>query len=242
MEVDKNIEIINLGLWLNKEKTLIISDLHLGYEENLQQKGFFVPKQQSKLIIENLKKILNKIDPQKIIINGDLKHDFGRILRQEWKDVLKLIDFLLENCSELILIRGNHDTILEPIAEKRSIKVVSEYQINDILIIHGDKLITTKRESNKTKLKTIKTIIIGHEHPAISFKEKGKIEKYKCFLKGKWKQKDLIVMPSFNPLLYGSEVVSEQKFSPFLNNKKEFQVFVVSKEEIFDFGKVKDLK
>jgi len=230
MLINPNLEIIDLALWLRKEKTLILSDLHLGYEEYLHQKGVFLPKFQFAEIITHLKNILQKVKPETIIINGDLKHEFGRVLKQEWKEVLQLIDFLLQNCQKLILIKGNHDLILGPIASKKNVEIVNEHQINNILIIHGDKLI------QKT---SARTIIIGHEHPAISFREKGKAEKFKCFLVGKWKNKQLIVLPSFNPLVEGTDIIKEQLLSPFLNNISNFKVIVVGKEEVFDFGKVK---
>ncbi|HLC81106.1 MAG TPA: metallophosphoesterase [Candidatus Nanoarchaeia archaeon] len=228
MLLNPNLEIIDLALWLKKEQILIISDLHLGYEEYLQQKGVFLPKFQLAEIVKSLKSIFKKVKPATIVINGDLKHEFGRVLKQEWKEVLQLIDFLLQNCRKLILIKGNHDLILGPIASKKNVEIVNEHQINDILIIHGDKLV------QKT---TAKTLIIGHEHPAITLKEKGKIEKYKCFLLGKWKNKSLIVLPSFNPLLEGTDIVKERLLSPFLSNISNFRVVVVGKEEAFDFGK-----
>ena len=160
-----------------------------------------------------------------------MKHEFGRVLRQEWKEVLKLIDFLLEKCQELILVKGNHDVIFGPIASKRKVEVVNKYELNEVLVIHGDKLIETEA----------KIIIIGHEHPAVTIREGNKYEKYKCFLKGTWKGKELIVLPSFNPLIEGTDVIKEQLLSPFLNDISEFEVFVVSKEEVFPFGRVKGL-
>lgn len=223
---------IDLALWLKKEKILIISDLHLGYEEYLQQKGFLLPRFQAKEIINQLDAVLHKLEipPEKIVINGDLKHEFGRVLKQEWNEVIQLIDFLLQNCQQLILVKGNHDIILGLIAEKRRVKIVKDYQINDLLIIHGDKL--------PEKI-TAKTIIIGHEHPAITLKEKSKIEKYKCFLIGQWKKKQLIVMPSFNPLIEGTDILKEKLLSSFLEDISQFEVFVIGKSEIFSFGKVK---
>ena len=76
-----------------------------------------------------------------------------------------------------------------PISKKRNIEVVDQVVIEDILIAHGDKLLKLPR--------TIKTIIIGHEHSAVGLKEDARIEVFKCFLKGKYKGKNLIVMPSF---------------------------------------------
>ena len=121
---------------------------------------------------------------------------------------------------------------MKTIANQKNIKVVDEYLVDDTLLVHGDKLVETKAKS----------IIIGHEHPAISLKEKSKIEKFKCFLKGKYKNKELIVMPSFNPLSYGSDILNKGRFSPFLKDISNFEVFIVGDKEVLPFGKVKNLK
>ncbi|MEK6969993.1 MAG: metallophosphoesterase, partial [Nanoarchaeota archaeon] len=95
LEISKGIEIVELALWLKKEKILIINDLHLGYEEVLHRKGILVPKFQIKEILSQFQSLLKKVKPKLVLINGDLKHEFGRVLNQEWKDVLSLFDFLL---------------------------------------------------------------------------------------------------------------------------------------------------
>ena len=106
MQISNNIEAIDLALWIKDKRILIVSDIHLGLEESMHLKGIMVPKQQSELIIQSFKKIFTKVSPRTIIINGDLKHNFGKNLKQEWDDTLKLIDFLKENCRELIFIKG----------------------------------------------------------------------------------------------------------------------------------------
>lgn len=252
LEISKGIEIVELALWLKKEKVLIINDLHLGYEEVLHRKGILVPKFQIKEILSQFQSLLKKVKPKLIIINGDLKHEFGHVLSQEWKDVLNLFDFVLKNKKnnrKIIIIKGNHDLIIKPIAEKRGVTVVKEYRLGDLLIAHGDELVETDA----------KRIIIGHEHPAITIREGSKREKYKCFLKGNWYQKaslsgtsgnrkrlqkcgkELIVMPSFNPLLEGTDILKEKSLSPFLVDIQNFSVFITSKGEVFDFGKVRDV-
>jgi len=229
MRLSKNIEIIETGLLINKN-ILIINDLHLGYEEALRRKGILVPRFQLQEIIQIMNRILNKVKPKQIIINGDLKHEFGQILRQEWNEVLQFLDFLLGRGLEIVIIKGNHDPIISPIAEKRGIQVVPEFKVKDILIVHGDELVDTKA----------KTIIIGHEHPAIKIHEKSKWEKYKCFLKGKWKGKELIAVPSFNPLLEGTNILEGRMLSPFLKKIDDFTVYIVNEGEVFRFGKVKE--
>ncbi|MBR9683852.1 metallophosphoesterase [Candidatus Woesearchaeota archaeon] len=230
MKILPDMEIVDLGLWLKNEKVLVVGDFHLGYEETLKGKGVLMPRFQLKDIIERLERILETINPEKIVINGDLKHEFGKVLNQEWRDVLKLVDFLLDNCKELILVRGNHDTFLLPIARKRGVQVVNDYSVGDVFICHG----------NEVKETSAKKVVVGHEHPAISLREKEKVEKYKCFLVGKWRRKSLVVMPSFNPISDGSDVLEGERFSPYLEDISNFGVFVVG-EKIYDFGKIEDL-
>lgn len=235
MEISKNVEIVDTALYLKEEKAVIINDLHIGYEEALHRKGVFVPRFQLNEILDKMKGIIQYTKPKKIIINGDLKHEFGKVLRSEWREVLQFLDFLLSIVEEVIIVKGNHDPIIKPIAEKRRIKVVNQIILGENIIIHGDEIVESL---NKEKAKRI---IIGHEHPAITIREGSKWEKYKCFIKGKWKKKELIAVPSFNPLLEGTDILKEQLLSPFLEDIKNFQVFIVNKKEVFPFGKIKDI-
>jgi len=236
MEIYKDIEIIDLALYLKKEKTLVLSDLHLGIEESLNKQGILIPRFQYDDLIQRLKNIFEKAEVEKIILNGDVKHEFGEISNQEWKNILKLFDFLKNK--ELIVIKGNHDPVLKPITDKGNIKLVESYILDDISILHGDKIL-----ANLGKI-----IIIGHEHCAISLRKGIRKEKYSCFLKGKWKNKILIAMPSFNLLTYGTDVIKERLLSPFLTNIENFEIFILEPNEnnnpskALYFGKIKDIR
>ena len=237
MKINDNIEIIDLALYLKKEKTLVVSDLHIGIEESLNKRGVLIPRSQFNDLLIKLKLILNKVEVKRVVFNGDLKHEFGEISRQEWNNILSLIDFL--NDKEIIIIKGNHDPILKPIADKRNIKLVESYDIDDVKILHGDKILENLS----------KTLIIGHEHPAISLKKGVREEKYPCFLKGKYENKEIIVMPSFTLLNYGTNVLKENLLSPFLTNIENFEAFILEPSEDLNilskalyFGKIKELR
>lgn len=232
MQIHPNIKIIDLALYLNNHKTLVLADFHIGYEEALNKQGTMIPRFQFKNIILRLEKIFKQVQPETIIINGDIKHEFGTISNQEWRETLKLLEFLKRKCKKLILIKGNHDTILGPIADKKDIKIVDNYKIDNILITHGHKL--EKTNSN--------ILIIAHEHPAIGLKEGARIEKYKAFLKGKPKNQTIIIQPSFNLVTEGTDILREDILSPFLKQDLDnFEIFVVD-EEIMGFGRLKELK
>ena len=235
--MEDNIKIIDLALYLKKEKTLIISDLHIGIEESLNKQGVLIPRSQFNDLLNKLKLIFDKVEVSRVIFNGDLKHEFGSISRQEWNNILKLFDFLQDK--EIIIIKGNHDPILKPIADKRNLKLVEFFNLNDITILHGDKILDSLN----------KTLIIGHEHPAILLKKGARSEKYSCFLKGKYKNHELIIMPSFNLLVHGTNVLKEKFLSPFLSKIEDFEVYIVEPTEDLNnlsktlyFGKIKDIR
>ena len=82
MEILPNFKIIDLALWVELEQTLIVGDFHLGYEGELEEKGFLLPKFQLKDILKRLETIFQQVKPKIIIINGDLKHNYAKILKQ----------------------------------------------------------------------------------------------------------------------------------------------------------------
>ena len=231
MEIIAGIEIIGKALWLKKSKTLIVSDIHIGYEEALNKQGILIPRTLFKETEQELKALIEQLKPEIIVINGDLKHEFGVISESEWKETLKILDLMLK-ASRVVLVRGNHDSILGPIAKKRGLKIVDKYESEGICIVHGDSIIEN----------SAKTLVIGHEHPAIVLEEEIKSEKYKCFLLGSFKKQRLIVMPSFLPMIEGSDVTQEKLLSPYLKQSlKNFEVFVVG-DKAYKFGKLKGIK
>jgi len=233
MNILPGIRIIDLGLYLTKESILVIADTHIGFEEALNKQGLLIPRFQFDELISRLKKIFVKIKPKLIVVNGDIKHEFGTISEQEWRHTLGLIDFLAEHCEKLILIKGNHDTIIGPIAIKRNVEVKDYYLTNKILIVHGHTIFEKKPDYN--------TIIIGHEHPAIGITEAARKELFKCFLKGKFENKNLIVMPSFNLVTEGTDILKESLLSPYLKQDlTDFEAFVVG-DKVYRFGKLKNL-
>jgi putative SbcD/Mre11-related phosphoesterase len=141
MKISNGLELIDLAIFTNR--TLIMSDFHIGYEEALNKQGLMVPRFQFQEIMKRLENIFLRLKGRKIeriIVCGDLKHEFGSISDQEWRQTLKLLDYFGQYCNEIILIKGNHDTILGPIAKKRNVRVVEHYIIEP----------TTNHNTNKT--------------------------------------------------------------------------------------------
>lgn len=231
----EDLKILNKSVFIKRIKSLVVTDLHLGYEESLNEEGVFLPKQQYQKMREELKEIFNKTGKLKeIIILGDFKHKFNSITNSEWKVVFDFIDFLHENCEKIVITRGNHDVIIDPLKRKEFIEIKEVYIKEEYAFLHGDK------EYPEIYNKNIKKIFIGHLHPSVKLEKNAKIEKYKCFLFGKLKDKELIILPSFFPLVEGADL--EDHNLAMRVNLKEFRVYIpVDVDEVLDFGKLKNL-
>lgn len=238
------------------ENILVFGDVHIGYEEHIAERGA-IPDVQFKEIIERLERIFgvlkNKgIKIKKIVIVGDLKHEFGGISEKEWSETLKLLDYLegkieggkKSEKENIILIKGNHDNILGPIAKKREVLFKEYYNLNGICFMHGNKLYNKCFDKSNI-------LILGHLHPSITLSDKYKREKFKCFLKGKWKEKQVYVLPSFSPISFGYDLRSfkydnEHDDGFFIvpeKDLKNFEVIIYNNKEKkeYNFGVLKNL-
>ena len=223
--------------------------MHIGYEESLNKKGILVPRQQFKQMAVELKEIFKGLEKKdnikidEIVVLGDLKHEFGEISKQEGHETIEILDFFEKNLGKngkIILVKGNHDTILEPIARKKKIEIKDFYVLDGICFLHGDRIFPEALD------KKIKMLVLGHRHPAVTLFDKYKKEKYKCFLVGKWKRKRIIILPSFLPFIEGSDIIGEGCNRMFVSEKelkKFFRVRVVGENgKVYDFGKLNGLE
>jgi len=233
-------EIIETALWLKKPDVLIIADLHLGFEETQTRQGVMLPRFNFEEIKKSLEKIFAKRERfEKIVIDGDLKHEFGIPSQQEWKEALGLLDLLQKHCKEILLVQGNHDNVLGPIAAWRGIRILKEgffLEKEKIFITHGHKFFFSR------EFEQAKTIIIGHDHVAVTIREGTKRETFKCFLKGKYEGKCLVVLPSMSPIATGTDVLKNKLLSPFLQGDMlGFECWVVADKQLY-FGKLKNIE
>jgi len=95
------VEEINLGeitltryfmLYMEEYYTAVMADFHLGYEDVMAQKGLFLPRLQYPYIRDLLEKIVEKYEPRRFIIDGDLKHEFSKNMPQEWREIEDIVD------------------------------------------------------------------------------------------------------------------------------------------------------
>lgn len=237
-EILPGARIVSLGLYFEKEKALALGDLHLGMEEELNNQGFFVPRTNFQSLMKELSRIFSATGKvNTIVLLGDIKHEFGSASAQEWREVLALTRHLKAHAKEIIALKGNHDNYLKQILAKEGVVLQESLVWGNYLFCHGDKII--KSGESGAAARKVKELIIGHEHAAITLSDEYKSEKFKCFAKTKYKNKQLIIMPSLNFLSIGTDLTTEKLLSPYLQGMKGFECWVVEEGRAFYFGKKK---
>ncbi|MDH4123638.1 MAG: metallophosphoesterase [Thermoplasmata archaeon] len=215
--------------------SLLLADLHIGYEATLEGEGFSMPRFQTRLMMSKLESAIDHFDPSVVIINGDIKHNFDRNLSAEWRDVELVVDSITSR-TKLLLIRGNHDNYLATILSKRNLQLKKEIVIGNLRISHGHEMLAPWDEG----------MVFGHEHPAISLREStGANVKIPCFLYNKTLNR--LVLPAFSPLAIGSDVIKSpdsERMIPLLASTgiDEYAAYGFNEEEILNYRKISDLR
>ncbi len=204
-------------------KAAVIADLHLGFENVMQNRGVAIPRMQVREIVKNVKRIVEKYEVDKLIVAGDLKHEFSRNLPYEWEDVREFVESV---DVELEVVRGNHDNYLAAILAEYGIELREYVKVGDYYVVHGHKDVEFDR------------IIMGHEHPAVKVRVRGAIYSFPCFLVV---DQTKIVLPAFSPLMQGSDVLQMNFLSPILRRAEKIEVFAIEDEVVY-LGTVEQLK
>lgn len=235
---NKDFVFLSKTIFFPKKGILAIGDLHLGYDSMIKEQGTNLLFDQLEETKKELEIILKKIKAlytlKKIILLGDLKHHF-KFQKQEVSDLNNFLKFLEKYLPKenIILIKGNHDTF-----------TLNTYTLKDFHI--EENIAFTHGEKDFLELydKKIKTIVTSHIHPAVLIRDKVDIkkEKYKCFLVGKYKRKEFIVLPSFFSIIEGTEISEYsrgEKYQQLIpkNKLKNFETYIIGKNNIYSFGK-----
>ncbi|OGS43383.1 MAG: hypothetical protein A3K76_05370 [Euryarchaeota archaeon RBG_13_57_23] len=233
--VARGVEVLPGGAaLLTEENVLVVADMHLGVEAALEYEGLSIPRVQTKKIEEYLAKTIRAVSPSKVVVAGDLKHNFSRNLVQEWEDIRRFVKGLSGRTS-IEVIKGNHDNYLGSILQEYGVPIRSEMTVSGVRILHGH-LGTLDNQIT----------IMGHIHPSIRLRDSiGASLKDRCFLYDKARR--VLVLPALSLLAYGTDVVgqpSADKMSPLLSEGglSDFVPIMFSEKRPLTFPKVGELR
>ena len=184
-------------LILSEGPTVVIGDLHLGYERALEQEGMYLPRINTDSIREDLNNIISRYEPERFVLLGDIKHDFRHAGFEEKREVRKIFTLLTE-AAQVVAIKGNHDNYLQNIISDLGLLAVDHIDIMGFRLEHGHE------DSGK------RPVIIGHEHPSVRIPGSvGGGLKIQCFVHA---EKDgVIVLPPFSPFASGNDLVLDKE-------------------------------
>jgi putative SbcD/Mre11-related phosphoesterase len=224
------------ALILNNEY-LVVSDIHIGFEKELREKGINVPEKSSELS-ERLLNLLKTYKLEKLIIAGDLKHKVSGVSLLESLVVTRNFINLFLNLEEVHLVPGNHDgDVLGLLPSKVKVHSVRGFEVDGFWISHGHTRLAKEAFSKEY-------IILGHIHPVVKVTDSsGYSYTTQVWLERLNKKPRVIIMPAFNKYVGYLTVNSNEGFRmPAL---KELNISVeemnVTTLDGYNLGLVKNL-
>lgn len=212
--------------------TMVIGDLHLGYEKALESDGLHIPRLNTASVRESLNRAISDHSPEAIVLLGDIKHDFRRPEREVREEVLSILT-LLTDTADVAVVRGNHDNFLQ--------NMLSDVGLfaTDRVDLHGYRLEHGHEDSGK------RPVVIGHEHPSVRIR--GSVHgdvKIPCFLH--FEKEGIIVVPPFSPFPLGADLSPsdpEQFMSPACRaaDAGAARVYGVTEIGVLDFGELGEI-
>ncbi len=220
----------DFSVFYEKKKTVFIADLHIGFETSMEEDGISLPPIQRKRIQDRISSIVSRYKPEEIVVVGDFKHSFGK--RYE-SDMYGIMDYILER-TQLSFVRGNHDNFLRTLISSRDLRMDEEKRcIDNITATHGH-----------LEVEHDGLLILGHEHPAVRIRdESGGVVSLHCFLYHP--VENMIVLPVFNPLTRGRNMLSAQGFlsEPIQGlSPDDFFVYPITESGLMNFHRLSDVK
>ena len=180
---------------LTEDNVLVVADLHLGCEAALEDEGLSLPRVQTRKLTRYMADLISEYRPSKVVVAGDMKHNFSRNLDQEWQDVDRFVE-LLRGLAPLEVVKGNHDNYLGQILRRHGTRLQPlEARQGKVRIVHGHR-------GSRTEEPTV----MGHIHPSIRLMDDvGASIKAQCFLYDP--QREILVLPALSILAPGLDII-----------------------------------
>jgi len=210
-----------------KNRSLVITDLHIGFESSLFGNNIFVGKNTTiQETINGIEEILEKTKANSLILLGDVKSSIKSISKNEWSEVPLFFKKMSEKV-DTILVPGNHDANIQKLVpDEVTLASSTGLVIENILLTHGHTM-PSENFSNVDK------IIMGHVHP-VFFQEESVINGKRVWISIKADKQQIFsstsgevevtIVPSFNKYFYSTHKKKYKKsISPILEKIKKIK-------------------
>ncbi|WP_421773924.1 ligase-associated DNA damage response endonuclease PdeM [Gracilimonas sp.] len=185
------------ALFWKEQNMLVVSDVHIGKSGHFRKHGIAVPSTVNQSNILRLNKLVEKLEPAKILFLGDLFHSESNIEVEQFKEWRQA-----HAATEMILTIGNHDLLTGFEYEKMGLNCVNQFQAPPFTFLHDE---SENRDSNSYS-------ISGHIHPAVKLKGKGRQSLHvSCFYFGA----NSALLPAFGSFTGSYRIYPAQNESVF---------------------------
>lgn len=151
------------AVYIEKHKTLIASDIHLGKVGHFRDAGIAIPGGLAEADLITLDDIIKTLDVNELFILGDLFHsgvNYDVRLFDAWREVHHSID--------INLVKGNHDIMSDQLYSNFEIRIHKKYFLwNRFLFTH-------KPLDDNVILNGCDYIFCGHVHPGVRLQGKAR--------------------------------------------------------------------
>jgi DNA ligase-associated metallophosphoesterase len=149
------------GIFWEKERALILSDLHFGKTGHFRKNGIGVPHAVYKEDLQRMVDLISFFKPNKLIAVGDLFHSTDNLELQLFSKIRAGFSKM-----DLILVKGNHDVLDKGWYDRNYIELAERnYTLNEFHFVHDPSDIPTGKSD---------FYFSGHLHPSVSISGAGK--------------------------------------------------------------------
>lgn len=210
----------------DKERHVVVADLHIGFESRLAANSVFLGKGSTVgETIAEIREIIVGEGIGSLILLGDIKSSVGSITRAEWDDVPVFFEEM-RKIADVSLIPGNHDANIQRLVPD------GVTLAGPAGLILGNTLLTHGHAMPSENFSHVERIIMGHMHP-VFFEEGSVLNGQRVWVQARAQRQDLfpsargeielLLIPSFNRYFYAAHRQRRKRsISPIIGRIKKF--------------------
>ena len=218
----------------NMEKTILVSDLHLGLEKELARKGFRVPSYSVKMV-DRIRDMADGTRATRNVKLGDVKHSVGKVQDIDLGVLPWFFDMMLDLFGSVEVVPGNHDGGIKTLLPAR----VRLHPSSGMVLGQGRERVGVAHGHAWPSREAISTgrLVIGHSHFTYEMKDSlggrsresvwllasfsvPELLQKAGYLPSRRKEGRIAVMPPFNRMVGGQPINTQKsmQFGPVLSS------------------------
>ncbi|USZ75362.1 metallophosphoesterase [Halorussus vallis] len=186
-----NAQLRDRAVYLPGDDVLVVADVHVGRDAT---SAVELPLGERADLTDRLAALLSEFSPRELVVAGDVLHAFDRVPEGTEATVSALAETVADAGAELVVVRGNHDSMLDSVLDAAGVDAADEHRFGDTVVHHGD----AHPEA------TADRYVVGHDHPTIEIEGVRR----PCLLYGPrtYRGADVLMLPAFNRIAPGTVV------------------------------------